>query len=701
MSSSLGPPRPHSEYYTSAERAEDIRRVWRFLAGLETNAFKLPKSPVSGYVLTCDAYGVGSWSNMVGVPTLTDYLYLPGRLGGQTLTGTGSGTPFIIVNGTGATIQSWANASLQKLLSVDSAGHILIQERSAPSGDAIRLNRSNGSLGFRLLSDTAGVIELNTLSATNLPSYIELMTGSGAVNDAVLSSGSASFAPALYFVCQNGKIPEIWGSISPYALNRSQLRLGTNSSVPGIVYALNLGMNGVGTVTVNPGGGAGSALTTSKLLSIKGSVSHTGALLDLQDSAGVSQASFLIDPLSAGIGIPGARLNGMLVLDNAQANAISGASSILSLVDPATSPAYVWLTIVDGALNIMNCTLDGAMGPSTGPLQFPAIGGTVVTISAAQSLDLKTMSVNTILLSAGAGLGSHIRDSVIPTKRIYFGLSGAAGNNQFNVVTTAARTWSLPDYSGLLAIRTGTVDLTGQTASIGTTTFFTPPSFTIGNCGETASTTVTADAFNVASCGRTINSPTVTSAAAFGSVLVGMLVTGTGIPGSTYVQTVNSTSNLTLTKNATSTGTATLTFQHLFSDVVVGMFVSGANIPAQTYVVTKSSDTSLILNNAATATATVSLTFQATGVFLISAYLMCTTAEAGTGTVSCTIGWTDDNGAQTRVIATRVLTSVGASTDAGTTIRVASGSVTYATTYTPTAGGVTEAYALYLRATAL
>lgn len=60
MSSSLGPPRPHSEYYTSAERAEDIRRVWRFLAGLETNAFKLPKSPVSGYVLTCDAYGVGS-----------------------------------------------------------------------------------------------------------------------------------------------------------------------------------------------------------------------------------------------------------------------------------------------------------------------------------------------------------------------------------------------------------------------------------------------------------------------------------------------------------------------------------------------------------------------------------------------------------------------------------------------------------------
>lgn len=46
----------------SLDREQDWRRRQRFLTGLETNFFKFPKSPISGYVLTCDANGVASWT---------------------------------------------------------------------------------------------------------------------------------------------------------------------------------------------------------------------------------------------------------------------------------------------------------------------------------------------------------------------------------------------------------------------------------------------------------------------------------------------------------------------------------------------------------------------------------------------------------------------------------------------------------------
>lgn len=58
-------------------------------------------------------------------------------------------------------------------------------------------------------------------------------------------------------------------------------------------------------------------------------------------------------------------------------------------------------------------------------------------------------------------------------------------------------------------------------------------------------------------CTTTNTSTTVTSAALFGSVKVGMDVSGTGIPANNYVTAVASTSSLTIKVAATATGTPT------------------------------------------------------------------------------------------------------------------------------------------------
>lgn len=70
--------------------------------------------------------------------------------------------------------------------------------------------------------------------------------------------------------------------------------------------------------------------------------------------------------------------------------------------------------------------------------------------------------------------------------------------------------------------------------------------------------------FTVASCTTTNASATVTTTNNFNTagVVTGMLVTGTGIPASTYVSTVDSITQITLNKNATASGTVTLTFEH-------------------------------------------------------------------------------------------------------------------------------------------
>jgi hypothetical protein len=99
--------------------------------------------------------------------------------------------------------------------------------------------------------------------------------------------------------------------------------------------------------------------------------------------------------------------------------------------------------------------------------------------------------------------------------------------------------------------------------------------------------TVTSTAFDaqlvIASC--TISSGTaVTSTNGFGNVVVGMVVSGTGITAGTRVSAVQDDSNLTLDTSATS-GTVTLTFiQYPFLSTAVGARVIGTGIGPNIYV---------------------------------------------------------------------------------------------------------------------
>lgn len=69
---------------------------------------------------------------------------------------------------------------------------------------------------------------------------------------------------------------------------------------------------------------------------------------------------------------------------------------------------------------------------------------------------------------------------------------------------------------------------------------------------------------NVASCTTTSGSATLTTTGNFDTsgIVIGMKVTGTGIPADTFVSAIASATSLTLNKNATASGTVTLTFEH-------------------------------------------------------------------------------------------------------------------------------------------
>ena len=89
------------------------------------------------------------------------------------------------------------------------------------------------------------------------------------------------------------------------------------------------------------------------------------------------------------------------------------------------------------------------------------------------------------------------------------------------------------------------------------------------------------------------------------------------------------------------------------------------------------------------------------GVYEVEVYLMCTTADALAGSLTVTIGWTDNVGATTdaTTITAFPLTATGRTRAVYAPLRVASGNITYAVAVTGIYG--TAAYAVYARVVAL
>jgi len=123
--------------------------------------------------------------------------------------------------------------------------------------------------------------------------------------------------------------------------------------------------------------------------------------------------------------------------------------------------------------------------------------------------------------------------------------------------------------------------------------------------GTTALTSSAAFGTDITLVTVTLDSPIITKASAFGAVVAGQTVVGTGIPAGTFVNKVIDTSTVELTKNATVTGTPTVTF----SDLHPGTFIAGTGITAGTSIASITSASALTMSLAASNSTTTSRTF--------------------------------------------------------------------------------------------
>lgn len=121
----------------------------------------------------------------------------------------------------------------------------------------------------------------------------------------------------------------------------------------------------------------------------------------------------------------------------------------------------------------------------------------------------------------------------------------------------------------------------------------------------TALTSTAAFGTDIATVTVTTGSNIISKASAFGAVVQGMTVVGTGIPAGTIVSRVIDTSTIKMNKNATSTGTPTVTFSNLHP----GTFISGSGITTGTTISSITSASALTMSLVATNSISASRTF--------------------------------------------------------------------------------------------
>jgi len=154
---------------------------------------------------------------------------------------------------------------------------------------------------------------------------------------------------------------------------------------------------------------------------------------------------------------------------------LSDAASAMRFVDTVSGFALD-LQVTSGAGMTANKTMF-----------FPDGSGEIVLSGAVQNLGSKTILTSSTLTSTTASSGVAFTDSTTSTKKLRFVLSGSVGNNSVTLTNTAARNYGLGNLSGNLPVigddppavasgALGKVDLTGQTAGIGSTNLSnTPP----------------------------------------------------------------------------------------------------------------------------------------------------------------------------------------------------------------------------------
>ena len=119
-------------------------------------------------------------------------------------------------------------------------------------------------------------------------------------------------------------------------------------------------------------------------------------------------------------------------------------------------------------------------------ISLPNGSGELVNVGAVQNLNNKVLQTLCSFISSTAAAGVSFRDTTTSTKRLRMILSGAVGNNTLTFTNTAARNFGHGNLSGNVVVvgddapavasgNLGKVDLTGQTAAIGSTNLSSTP----------------------------------------------------------------------------------------------------------------------------------------------------------------------------------------------------------------------------------
>ncbi|MEI7861694.1 MAG: hypothetical protein WCJ21_03655, partial [Planctomycetota bacterium] len=277
-----------------------------------------------------------------------------------------------------------------------------------------------------------------------------------------------------------------------------------------------------------------------------------------------------------------------------------------------------------------------AVEVGTTPLYFCPFQAQVSVVG---NTTLNSPVVKDLVSTANLAVGQSVAGPGIPAAATILAIDSAAKTLTLsaNATATTAITGNTTITSAVVTNLPSTSTLAGGMVVTGTGI---PAGTTIKSVDSVSQITLTAPAsatstgvllsFSSGNTGTTtLNSQVVTNVTSTTELKIGMLVTGTGIPAGTTIQKIDSPSRITLSAQATATGTGiALVFSALSitgnvtitspvvtnltstSALAPGMFVSGFGIAAGSTIKSVDSATQITLSAPATATGTGStLTF--------------------------------------------------------------------------------------------
>lgn len=461
------------------------------------------------------------------------YLLLAGRSGGQSLGSVATEIPLTIVGGssTSVDVQRWQDAGASFFGAVQVRGGATPRAAFySDPGTSISLFAGNP------VSSGATYPGIDVYGSGNRIQIVAARLGWGTSGASLLTVDAASISGLVIDSDDNLRI-----------IRRSATQTGMALRLTNETDANTL-------ASIGPGGAA----VFTGTVGINGSTSGAITL-----SAGAT-------PTPHSLTLPGANAAGVLANDGAGALSWLGGSTA-PLADLYLSSAIaLYYDVVTG--NGGTLIVEGGAPTGAYIYDFPPNSGTVV-IDGTSDLYTLTLGTASVARCNSSSVGFSIRDNTTTTKAVRFTTSGMTTNHTdvLEFASSGARTIRLPDSTGLVvaagnaassaSVPLGTSNLTGQTASIGSTTLLTGHSAsaglyrvsvymkttTAGSGGDVVRATV---GWNDGSA-QTMNVPMLTTGGAGTNLDLGTL--NAFVQGSIVVYAAAS-QNITYTTTVTKTG---------------------------------------------------------------------------------------------------------------------------------------------------